>query len=305
MRLVRYRLLVMLALLAAAVTGCAGVGSRAEVETSTPTASPSPLATEAPTPVATPTATPDWTALPEPANDAETLGRQLSMVEAAIRDPNVGGAQLSYVGHLQQLVYARLRDYPEWRDTAFAGLPATTREAVLAALEAARQLRVIPGPVPRKLPDWKIVDAKPIDTLLSYYEEAERTYGVGWEYLAAIHLVESRMGRIHGLSTAGAQGPMQFIPSTWATYGTGDINDDHDAILAAARYLKAAGARSDIRTALLAYNHSTAYANALMAYAAVRRSTPDEYRGYHGWQVYYTTQDGTVLLPVGWTKPTS
>jgi len=42
-----------------------------------------------------------------------------------------------------------------------------------------------------------------------------------------------------------------------------------------------------------------------MAYAAVLRSTPDEYRGYHGWQVYYTTQDGTVLLPVGWTKPTS
>ena len=61
----------------------------------------------------------------------------------------------------------------------------------------------------------------------------------------------------------------------------------------------------DIRTALLVYNHSTAYANALMAYAAVLRSTPDEYRGYHGWQVYYTTQDGTVLLPVGWTKPTS
>src|SRR3989442_6806499 len=148
MRLVRYRLLVMLALLAAAVTGCAGVGSRAEVETSTPTASPSPLATEAPTPVATPTATPDWTALPEPGNDAETLGRQLSMVEAAIRDPNVGGAQLSYVGHLQQLVYARLRDYPEWRDTALARLPATTREAVLGALEAARQLRLIPGPVP-------------------------------------------------------------------------------------------------------------------------------------------------------------
>ena len=46
------------------------------------------------------------------------------MVEAAIRDPHVDGPQLAYVGHLQQLVYARLRDYPDWRDAVLAGLPA-------------------------------------------------------------------------------------------------------------------------------------------------------------------------------------
>ena len=120
-----------------------------------------------------------------------------------------------------------------------------------------------------------------------------------------IHFVESRMGRIRGLSTAGAQGPMQFIPSTWAAYGEGDVYDDHDSILAAAKYLKAAGAPADMLKALLAYNHSTPYANALIAFAAVLRATPDEYRGYHGWQVYYTNQDGTFLLPEGWTKPPS
>jgi soluble lytic murein transglycosylase-like protein len=237
--------------------------------------------------------------------DIETLRSQLAMVESAIRDPSVTGAQLAYVGHLQQLIIARLRDFPDWRDPVVAGLPQATRDAVLGTFEAGRQLRMIPGPIPRKLPDWKILEPKPIETLLSYYKEGEKAYGVGWEYLAAIHLVESRVGRIHGLSTAGAQGPMQFIPSTWAVYGSGDINDDHDSILAAARYLKAAGAPGDMPKALLAYNHSTAYVNALMAYAAVLRSQPDEYRGYHGWQVYYTTQDGTVLLPVGWTKPAS
>ena len=64
-----------------------------------------------------------------------------------------------------------------------------------------------------------------------------------WTYLAAIHLVETRMGRIRGASTAGARGPMQFLPSTWALYGAGgDINDPRDAILAAARLLRHHGA---------------------------------------------------------------
>jgi soluble lytic murein transglycosylase-like protein len=295
-----------LATLIAIVTGCAGVVARSD-PSATPTAPPTAVSTstETPAPASEPTAAPDWNALPEPANDPETLGKQVAMVEAAIRDPNVSGVQLAYVGHLQQLVIAKLRDFPDWSDAVLAGLPQATRQAVLGSLEASKQLRLIPGPLPRKLPDWKILEAKPIEKLLSYYKEAEAAYGVGWEYLAAIHLVESRMGRIHGLSTAGAQGPMQFIPSTWAMYGSGDVNDDHDAILAAARYLKAAGAPGDMNKALLAYNHSSAYVNALTAYAAVLRSTPDEYRGYHGWQVYYTTQDGTFLLPVGWTKPAS
>ena len=307
MAMVRYVVPLAIAILVVASTGCAGVGSPAEVQPSIAPASPKASATPtaSPTPAPSPAATPDWTTLPEPANDAETLARQLAMVEAAIRDPKVDSIQLAYVGHLQQLVYARLRDYPDWRDSAVASLPPATRDAVLGGLEAARQIQQIRGPVPRTLPDWKILDPKPIDTLLSYYKEAETALGIGWEYLAAIHLVESRMGRIHGLSTAGAQGPMQFIPSTWAIYGKGDINDDHDAILAAARYLKAAGAPGDMPKALLAYNHSTPYVNALLAYARVLRATPDEYRGYHGWQVYYTSQDGTVLLPVGWTKPTS
>ena len=123
-----------------------------------------------------------------------------------------------------------------------------------------------------------------------------------WPYLAAIHLVETRMGRIRGLSSAGAQGPMQFMPATWSQYGRGDINDDHDAILAAARYLKAAGAPANMAKALFAYNHAQAYVNALLDYADAMKADPNEYRGYWGWLVYYPTKDGPILLPTGWTN---
>ena len=58
---------------------------------------------------------------------------------------------------------------------------------------------------------------------------AEARSGIPWVYLAAVHFIESRMGRIHGNSPAGAQGPMQFLANTWATFGNGgDIDDDHD-----------------------------------------------------------------------------
>ena len=76
------------------------------------------------------------------------------------------------------------------------------------------------------------------------------------------------MGRIHGLSTAGAQGPMQFLPSTWAACCTGDIEDAHDAIVGAATYLKMSGAPDDMDKAILAYNHDTRYLDAVKAYAA-------------------------------------
>ena len=120
--------------------------------------------------------------------------------------------------------------------------------------------------------------------------------GVGWEYLAAIHLVETRMGRIKGDSSAGAQGPMQFIPTTWDIYGRGgDITSNADAIPAAARLLRANGAPSDMARALRAYNNSARYVRAVTAYAKQMEADERAYLGYHAWQVYY----GTRLLPEG------
>ena len=270
------------------------------IPTAVPTATTTTAPSDSPTPSATPA--PNYTELPAAANDAAALATQLSMVEAALRDPKVTDPELGWLGHLQQLDYGRLQDFPEWKETVLGALPEKTRAAVNGSLEAGKQLRLLSGPVPKSLPDWKIVAAAPIDELLGFYKEAEAEFGIPWYYLASIHLVETRMGRIRGLSSAGAQGPMQFMPATWASYGTGDINNDHDSILAAARYLKAAGAPDNMQKALFAYNHSQAYVNALVLYAEVMKNDPAGYRGYHGWQVYYPTQDGSVLLPVGWIK---
>jgi soluble lytic murein transglycosylase-like protein len=290
--------------LTVALVGCSTAAAPAPSVrfTPIPTAVPTVTATPSVVPTATATPAPDYKELPAAANDAAALGKQLAMVEAAIRDPNVSALELDWMGHLQQLDYSRLQDYPEWKDTVLGALPEKTRAAVNGSLDAGKQLRLLSGPIPKSLPDWKIVAPAPVDELLGFYKEAEAEFGVPWYYLASIHLVETRMGRIRGLSSAGAQGPMQFIPSTWARYGSGDINSDHDSILAAARYLRAAGAPDDMPKALFAYNHAQAYVNALTLYAENMKGDPAAYRGYHGWQVYYPTIDGPVLLAVGWIK---
>jgi hypothetical protein len=157
------------------------------------------------------------------------------------------------------------------------------------------------APAPVGLPQWQILVPEPAATLRAYYDEGEATYGIPWEFLASIHFVETRMGRIHGLSSAGAQGPMQFIPDTWAAYGEGDINNNHDAILAAARYLEANNASTDIDGALFRYNNDERYVAAIKAYASVMMANPGAYDGYYHWQVFYASADGTFLLPEGWS----
>ena len=106
------------------------------------------------------------------------------------------------------------------------------------------------------LPAWRIDPPTPADELLGYYREAESASGVGWTYLAAINLIETGFGRIAGVSTAGAQGPMQFLPSTFAAYGEGDILSPHDSIMAAGRYLAVNGFADDRDYALYRYNNS-------------------------------------------------
>jgi transglycosylase-like protein with SLT domain len=204
------------------------------------------------------------------------------------------------MGHLQQRVYRFLAARPDWQGAVLAALPSDLRAAATANLDATANLRatVVPGP---NLPTaWRIVEPASMDDLAGYYREAEGEFGVSWSYLAAIHLVETRMGRIRGTSVAGAQGPMQFMPATWAAYGDGDVNADRDAIRAAARYLRANGAPGDMARALFRYNQSERYVRAVTEYAEVMRAEPDAYRGYYQWQVYYLTTLGDVLLPVGY-----
>ena len=106
--------------------------------------------------------------------------------------------------------------------------------------------------------------------LVGHYRKAQRRYRIGRHYLAAINLVETKFGRVKSTSSAGAKGPMQFIPSTWRIYGNGgDIHDPHDSIQAAARLLRDNGAPRDYKRALYAYNPSKLYVAAVRRFARV------------------------------------
>jgi hypothetical protein len=180
-------------------------------------------------------------------------------------------------------------------------------KAITAAnIAAASGLRSITPPQP-SLPSWRIVAPLRAQKLMRIYRSAQRHTGVPWTYLAAVNFVETKFGRIIGPSTAGAQGPMQFMPSTWASYGRGgDVHDPRDAIPAAARYLRDNGAPHDLRAALYAYNHSTSYVNAVTAYATVMKRWPRAFLGYRSWRVLYRAESGVWILPVGYpaTKAT-
>ena len=122
--------------------------------------------------------------------------------------------------------------------------------------------------------------------LLPLYQAAGVEYGIRWEVLAAINEVETDYGRNLSVSTAGAVGWMQFMPATWEMYGV-DANGDGvkdpynpvDAIFAAARYLRAAGAGDDLQRAIFAYNHAQWYVDDVLARARGLAALPTELVG--------------------------
>lgn len=228
---------------------------------------------------------------------AKTLTRVEQGLRADDRDPD----DLRELGRAQQLAYRALARHPEWVAEVLAAVPAEVRDAVQTNVDADAALAALTGdgPLSDTLPNWEIRSPQPATTLRGFYDEAEAASGVPWAYLAAIHLVETRMGRIHGLSSAGAQGPMQFIPETWERYGEGDINNDRDAILAAGRYLDASNFATDLDRAIFSYNNDERYVAAIKAYAAVMLANPLAYDGYYEWRVFFATNGGTLLLPEG------
>lgn len=234
-----------------------------------------------------------------PTSAAETAAT-LTRVERAIRGDDRDPARLRALGWEQQLAYRQLSNHEDWIPATLAAIPDDIRPAVQANLDASAALSRLTPPQ-TQLPDWTILTPPPPEVLRGYYAEAERASGIPWAYLAAIHFLETRMGRIRGNSPAGAQGPMQFIPSSWAAYGNGgDVYDNRDAILAAGRYLAAAGGPADMDRAIFAYNHDQGYVRAVQAYARTMLADPRSYDGYYHWQVYYRTTAGTVLLPEGY-----
>jgi hypothetical protein len=141
--------------------------------------------------------------------------------------------------------------------------------ATVASLRPAQQL----------LPVDKSAGSSRPSTYLQLFQASATRYcpGLSWTVLAAIGQIESGDGSNMGPSSAGALGPMQFLPSTWREWGitafgetgTPDIMDPFDAVPAAARLLCAAGAGSPsgLYGAVFAYNHATWYVNEVLALA--------------------------------------
>ena len=144
----------------------------------------------------------------------------------------------------------------------------------------------LPGPAPVGVPNFVISKFRIPPFLLPIYQAAGTQYGIRWEVLAAINEIETDYGRNLNVSSAGALGWMQFIPSSWRAYGM-DANSDGekdpynpvDAIFAAARYLKAAGAENDLRRAIFAYNHADWYVDSVMMRARLISGLPADLVG--------------------------
>jgi len=160
---------------------------------------------------------------------------------------------------------------------------------------ARRELRRLSRPQP--LNAFRTGPAAPAYRLRGFYTEAQRRFHVGWHLLAAVNYVESAFNKLRNSSTAGAQGPMQFLPATWRAYGLGgNVRDPHDAILGAANYLHANGAPRDYARALYRYNPSQLYVDAVLRYAAMMRTDPRAFYVLYSRQVFVRTAHGLVRL---------
>lgn len=243
-------------------------------------------------------------AQPELASDPAQLADDLVADEQAIRLPSTPEAALQSAARRQQAAYRAIG-----RDSALEAItrpriPPSLLEIYDLNVDARRNLTAM-AEVRDTTPAWRIVAPAPADELLGYYHDSAAASGVGWNYLAAINLIETRFGSVVGPSSAGAQGPMQFLPSTFSAYGDGgDIYSPRDSIMAAGRYLAASGFAADRDQSIYRYNNASQYVQAVKDYAAVLLADPASFAGFYRWDVYLKTTAGDLLLPVGYASDT-
>jgi membrane-bound lytic murein transglycosylase B len=286
------------------VAACGGDPSPDESAARESSTTAAPATTATTQPVTTTTTEPvDVWALrpPAPAADPAGLARQIADAETLLRAADeASDVEVAEAALAQQVAYRRLGDHPEWDGAVLAAVPAGLRPAVERHAAARRELRALTRRPATEMPAWRIVAPEPADQLVGWYREAEAEFGIPWQHLAAVNMIETGLGRIRGTSTAGAQGPMQFLPSTWVAYGEGDINDPRQAIRAAARYLAENGGPADMAQALWNYNHSDHYVRAVQLYAELIAEHPDGFAGFYHWGVWYWSSAGDLYLPVGY-----
>jgi membrane-bound lytic murein transglycosylase B len=237
--------------------------------------------------------------LPSAGETAQRLAATTRAVDAAVEEWRASGTarqprELRLWALHQQRLYLALGLAPEsFSSAVVARLPAGQRTGARDVVTARRALVRLTPPTTLPLSSFRTGPAEPADRLLAHYREGERRFGVPWNVLAAVNFVETAFGKVRSRSTAGAQGPMQFLPGTWRRYGLGgDVHDPRDSILGAANMLRASGAPGDLRRALYAYNPSSLYVDAVLAYARVMRRDPPAFYAFHAWQVFVRTQAG-------------
>jgi membrane-bound lytic murein transglycosylase B len=234
-------------------TAASAVPETTPTETSA-TATTPPTSTEPTTTSTTPTAPPS-----EPETPAVVLKRKAQRTAVGPANPN----QTSTGSENEQQT-------PEGESNVASSPEMVAEEGALAAVLASSQASV------EALGFYRI----PL-FLLPVYKAAAVQYGIPWQILAAINEIETNYGTDLNVSSAGAVGWMQFMPSTWLRYGVDALNAGYadpynpvDAIFAAARYLRAAGAEKNLRGAILAYNHSEEYATSVLLRAKLISTYP-------------------------------
>ncbi len=144
----------------------------------------------------------------------------------------------------------------------------------------------LPGPAPIGVPNFFIDSFQIPPFLIPIYQAAGIEYQVPWQVLAAINEIETDYGRNLSVSSAGAVGWMQFLPSTWKRWavdangdGVADPYNPVDAIFTAARYLHAAGASTNLSQAIFAYNHAGWYVQSVLLRAKLIGGIPSQLIG--------------------------
>ena len=312
----RNRLVALVVAATVAITGCAE-GARPEFtentlapDTSSTSSSPVPSTTSTSTSTTTTTEppfvqpqAPNERTYPSVPGEASAAAERLYEVERRLHAPEPDDSWAD-LAHEQQMLYRVIGRDPEWVAITLAGTPADLAPVIERHLTARLAIADIShgGEPPVNVPAWEIIEPLPADELRALYEAAEAETGIGWSFLAAINLIETGFGRIDGLSTAGAQGPMQFLPTTWEEVSQGDIDNPHDAIPAAARYLVRRGGPEDMERALWGYNNSDAYVEAITNYAALFVEDERSFLAAHSWEIHYSAAAGDLWFPVGFRR---
>jgi soluble lytic murein transglycosylase-like protein len=209
--------------------------------------------------------------------------RSLSTAIAAWDKSRAPSPSVTGPAQYEQRVIRLLARRPALAREVERRLPVVTSDVVARGELNRLAAKTPPPPTPPRLGA-----PAPAASLLAWYRQAGRRFRIRWQLLAAVNFVESAFGRVKNMSSAGAQGPMQFLPSTWRRYGLGgDVHDPHDAILGAANYLAANGGRRDERAALHHYNPSPLYVDAVRRYAGRMTHDVTAFYAYYCWRVYF------------------